>query len=151
VKCLESSYWVNYKEKGETIMEKTLVLIKPDAVEKKLVGRILGMYEENGLMIENIYMKHVDETLLSKHYEEHIGRDFYPSLVEFMSSAPIFAVLVSGKRAVEKVRHINGATNPKNASPNTIRALFGTDVQRNCVHGSASVEEAEREVTIWFG
>lgn len=131
-------------------MEKTLVLIKPDAVEKKLVGRILMMYEENGLVIEDIYKKHVDETFLAKHYEEHIGRDFYPGLVEFMSSAPVFAVLVTGKNAVEIVRQINGATNPQNAAPGTVRYLFGTDVRMNCVHGSATLQEAEREVALWF-
>lgn len=131
-------------------MEKTLVLIKPDAVQKQLVGRILMMYEENGLVIEDIYKKHADENFLAKHYEEHIGRDFYPGLVEFMSSAPVFAVMVSGENAVEIVRQINGATNPKNAAPGTVRFLFGTDVRMNCVHGSATLEEAEREVALWF-
>lgn len=131
-------------------MEKTLVLIKPDAVERKLIGRILMMYEENGLKIEDIYKKHVDKIFLAKHYEEHIDRDFYPSLVEFMSSGSVVAVLISGEDSVEVVRQINGATNPDNAAPATIRYLFGTDVQMNCVHGSATVEEANREVDLWF-
>lgn len=131
-------------------MEKTLVLIKPDAVKGKLIGRIIMMYEENGLEIEGIYKKSVDIGFLAKHYAEHVERDFYPGLVEFMSSGPVVALLIAGENAVETVRIINGATNPVNALPGSIRFLFGTDVRMNCVHGSASKEEAEREINLWF-
>lgn len=132
-------------------MEKTLALIKPDAIERKLIGRIISMYEENGLTIEEMYKGKVDEEFLSNHYAEHVGRDFYPALIEFMSSGDVIAILLRGENAVEIVRQINGATNPANAVPGTIRFLFGTDVRKNCVHGSASEIEAEREIALWFG
>ncbi len=131
-------------------MERTLVLIKPDAVEQNLIGKILMKYEESGLMVENFYKKQAGRDLLDKHYIEHINRDFYPELAEFMSSGPIVAIRLKGNNAVEKVRMINGATNPKNSAPGTIRQMYGNDIQMNCVHGSASVVEAERELALWF-
>lgn len=131
-------------------MERTLVLIKPDAVEQNLIGKILMKYEESGLTVENLYKKQVKKELLDKHYIEHVNRDFYPELAEFMSSGPIVAIRLKGNNAVAKVRAINGATNPKNSAPGTIRHMYGNDVQMNCVHGSASFVEAERELALWF-
>lgn len=132
-------------------MEKTLVLIKPDAIQKNIVGRVIAMYEENGLLINQIYSKKCDDDILSKHYAEHVQRDFYPSLLDFMKESQIIVMSVVGENAVEKVRALNGATNPKKSKPGTIRYIYGESVQRNVVHGSASVEEAKRELEIWFG
>lgn len=131
-------------------MERTLVLLKPDAVKRDLIGQILTMYENKGLKVEALYKKHVDKELLDQHYIEHINRDFYPELADFMSSGPVVAVRLTGQNAINKVRAINGATNPKNSAPGTIRFKYGRDVQNNCVHGSASIEEAERELALWF-
>jgi len=131
-------------------MEKTLVLIKPDAVKRKLIGKILSIYEENGLKISRLYKRHLDKELLAKHYEEHILRDFYPSLVEFMLEDEVVVVEVEGENAVQLVRDINGATNPTKARPCTIRFIYGESVQKNVVHGSADLKDAERELSIWF-
>ncbi len=131
-------------------MEKTLVLIKPDAVRKKYVGNILSMYEANGLMIENLYMTVASEDILEKHYQAHVGKPYYPSLIEFMTSGPIVVISLLGENAVEVVREINGATNPANARPCTIRYLYGATTQQNAVHGSATREEANSELEIWF-
>jgi len=131
-------------------MEKTLVLIKPDAVKQNLIGNILMKYEERGLIVEDLYKKRVGRELLDKHYIEHINREFYPELAEFMSSGPVVAIRLRGSNAIEKVRAINGATNPKNSATGTIRHMFGSDIQMNCVHGSESTVEAERELALWF-
>lgn len=131
-------------------MENTLVLIKPDAVQKKLVGELLAIYEKNGLMITGLKMLWPSETLLEAHYSEHIGKPYYPPLIEFMQSGPVVAIRLSGENAVEVAREINGTTNPATARPCTIRYLYGTTTQQNAVHGSASVEEAERELLLWF-
>ncbi len=132
-------------------MEKTLVLIKPDAVEKNIIGRIISMYEDNGLVIEAMYKKQCEESIFAKHYAEHIHRDFYASLLKFMMSSPIVVLKVAGQGAVEKVRSLNGATNPLKCRPGTIRYIFGESVQVNTVHGSANLEDAKRELEIWFG
>lgn len=131
-------------------MEKTLVLIKPDAVKKHIIGKIIGIYEENGLVIEGMYKRQLDKAILEKHYEEHITRDFYPSLVEFMMEDEVVALKVSGDNAIQLVRDINGATNPQKARVCTIRYIYGESVQRNVVHGSANKEDAKRELEIWF-
>lgn len=131
-------------------MDKTLVIIKPDAYRKKLVGRIISMYEENGLYIEDMYMTSLDKEGLREHYSEHVERDFYPSLIKFMTEDSVVILKVSGENAVNVVREINGATNPSKARPGTIRYLFGETIQRNSVHGSATASEAEKELNIWF-
>lgn len=132
------------------VMEKTLVLIKPDAVSKNLIGRVITFYEENGLSIDKIYKRSLDPEILSKHYAEHVERDFYPSLIGFMQETEVVVIQVSGEDAITKVREINGATNPAKARPGTIRYILGESVQRNVVHGSANKEDAERELKIWF-
>jgi len=130
--------------------ERSLVIIKPEAVQKKLVGRIISTYEENGLRIDAMYITVPTEHQLSKHYEEHIGRDFYKPLLEFMSSGPVVVMVVEGENAVAIVREINGATNPAKARPCTLRYKYGTNVQMNVVHGAATVEDSRREISIWF-
>lgn len=131
-------------------MEKTLVLIKPDAVSRSLIGRVIQFYEENGLTIDKLYKRKLDEEVLEKHYAEHVNRDFYPSLIKFMQEDEVVVLQLSGEDAIQKVRDINGATNPSKARPGTIRYIFGESVQRNVVHGSANAEDAERELKIWF-
>lgn len=131
-------------------MEKTLVMIKPDAVAKKLIGRIISMYEENGLSVEEMYVQQLSKEALSKHYAEHTERDFYPRLIDFMTEREVVVIKLVGENAVNVVREINGATNPSKARPGTIRYLFGENVQRNSVHGSATKEDAENELKLWF-
>lgn len=131
-------------------MERTLVIIKPEAVLRDLIGELISIYEKNGLKINRLYSCVAEEAQLKRHYAEHEGKDFFNPLVAFMGSGPIVIIEVSGENAVERVREINGSTNPANARPCTIRYLYGTTVQQNAVHGSATIEDAERELSIWF-
>lgn len=131
-------------------MEKSLVIIKPDAVKNKNVGSIISIYEKNDFQIEQIKILIPDEILLSRHYEEHKGKDFYLNLIEFMRSDRVVAMVLVGDNVVNEIRRINGNTNPFEAEEGTIRKTFGTDLTMNAVHGSASIEEAEKEISIWF-
>jgi nucleoside-diphosphate kinase len=130
-------------------MERTLSIIKPDAVAKSLIGKILSIYEDNHLSIIHTHKCLATKEVLKKHYEAHTGRDFYNELVDFMSSSEIVVVILEGKDAVNIVREINGSTNPLKARPGTIRYMFGESVRKNAVHGSESVEAAEAEINIW--
>jgi len=132
-------------------MEKTLVLIKPDAVEKNIIGKIISMYEENDLVVGQCKTILTNKEILEKHYEEHIGKDFFEDLIDFMINKRVFALIIEGKDAVNKVRKINGLTDPNKAERGTIRKLYGTSITQNAVHGSASLEDAKREIKIWFG
>lgn len=131
--------------KGET-----LVLIKPDAYNRGLTGHLLSLYEEAGLKICALKLVKPTQRFLESHYEEHQGKSFLQALLIFMMEGPVVAAVLSGEDAVDHVRRINGATDPVKADPGTIRDLFGTDTQRNCVHGSASDEDAKREIALWF-
>ena len=131
-------------------MEKTLVLIKPDAVRGKHIGDIVKMYEEKGLKILAMKMLQMDEKLASKHYEEHIGRPYYDDLMGFMTSGPIIAMVLEGEGAIANVRAINGKTNPAEAAEGTIRKLYAASGSRNAVHASDSPENAAREISIFF-
>ncbi|SCZ81924.1 nucleoside-diphosphate kinase [Acidaminobacter hydrogenoformans] len=131
--------------------ESTLVIIKPDAVKKQRIGAILSLYEAHGLVLEEAYICVPERALIEKHYEAHKDKDFYPSLVRFMTSDRVFVMKLSGENAVEVVREINGATDPAKARVCTIRYLYGDSVQFNAVHGSSSPEEAEAELALWFG
>lgn len=130
-------------------MERTLVIIKPEAVIKKLVGRIISVYEDNRLEIIHAHRVLPTREVLERHYEAHIGKDFFESLVEFMSSSEVMVLILEGENVVNTVRDINGATNPDKAKPGTIRYMFGETVQENAVHGSESIEVAEKEIEIW--
>ncbi len=130
-------------------MERTLVIIKPDAVKAKHVGDIISIYENNGLSIENMKMMYANEELLKKHYEEHTDKSFYPSLVKFILSGKIVVMEIMGEDAVDKVREINGVTDSMKAEKGTVRNLYGTDIQQNAVHGSANSDDAKRELDIW--
>lgn len=130
--------------------ETTLVLIKPDAVSRKLTGTLLAYYEEADLEIRGLKLMCPAVPLLEAHYAEHAGKAFLEGLLSFMQEGPVVAVLLAGEDAVERVRRLNGATDPAKASPGTIRNLYGSDTQRNCVHGSATTADARREITLWF-
>ncbi len=131
-------------------MEKTLVLIKPDAVHMRVVGNIISKYENEMLNIVHIKILIPDKELLEKHYEEHRDKDFFPELIEFMSGGRVVAMVLEGEDVVSKVRKINGDTNPNKAEENTIRNLYGTDLTFNAVHGSEDQKSAEREINLWF-
>jgi nucleoside-diphosphate kinase len=131
--------------------QRTLVLLKPDAVERGLVGRILSRFEDKGLKLAALELRRLDEETLARHYEEHAGKGFYPDLVAFMSRGPVVAMAVEGPDNVwEIVRTMMGATNPASAAPGTIRGDLGTLMTENLVHGSDSAESAARELGIFF-
>ena len=131
-------------------METTLILIKPDGVQRSLSGEIIQRLERSGLKISGLKLLHVDEALAKKHYAEHDGKPFFNDLVEYICSAPIIALAISGPNAVQKTRSLIGKTNPLEYEPGTIRGDFGLEISRNLIHGSASTEDAEREVNIFF-
>jgi len=130
-------------------MERTLVIIKPEAVIKKLVGKIISMYEDNRLDIIHAHRCLPTKEVLGRHYKAHHGRDFYDSLVDFMSSSEVVVLILEGKNVVNIVREINGATNPLKANAGTIRYMYGETVQENAVHGSESAQAANEEIEIW--
>lgn len=128
----------------------TLVILKPDAVERGLTGRILDRYLTKGLRLAALELRHVDQTLAAAHYAEHEGRDYYPTLIEFITSGPVVALVLEGERAIEIVRLMNGATDSATAAPGTIRGDFSIFYQRNIVHASDSPETAAHEIGLWF-
>ena len=130
---------------------KTLVLLKPDAVERGLVGNILTRFETKGLKIAAMQLRTLDAATLARHYEEHVGKGFYADLVAFMGRNPVVALVLEGPDDTwEIVRAMMGATNPRSAAPGTIRGDLGTLFTENLVHGSDSAESAAREIQIFF-
>ena len=133
------------------VSQRTLLLIKPDGVERRLVGEIIGRIERKGLTVAALEMRVVSDKLARQHYAEHEGKPFFGSLLEFITSGPLVAAIVEGPRAVAAVRQLAGATDPvEKAAPGTIRGDFGLETQFNLVHGSDSPESAEREIALWF-
>jgi nucleoside-diphosphate kinase len=130
--------------------QRTLVLCKPDAVQRGLVGRIIARFERKGLKIAGMKMLTVDEGLASRHYAEHLEKAFYPELRDFITSSPVIAMAIEGENAVEVVRNLMGVTNPQDATPGTIRGDFGLNLTKNLVHGSDSLASAKREVGLFF-
>ena len=131
-------------------MEKTLVLIKPDAMQRDLASTILSRLERTGFKMVGIKMLHVDKALAEKHYAVHRDKPFFNDLVNYISSAPIVAAVFQGEKVVEISRKIMGATDPKKAEGGTIRGDFGQDIEHNSVHGSDSSETAEKEIKTFF-
>ncbi len=131
-------------------LERTLVLIKPDAVARGLVGEIISRFERRGLMITGMKLLHMDNNLATKLYEPHKGKPFYEPLLKYMTSGPIVAMCLEGHKAVSLVRTMLGATDPSQAAPGTIRGDFAQRVDFNCVHGSDSPASAARELPIFF-
>lgn len=131
-------------------IERTLVLVKPDGVQRGLAGAVLGRFERRGLKLIGLKMLQVDEALADRHYAEHVGKPFFAGLRDFITSSPLVAAAFEGEGAVQMVRNTMGATNPADAAPGTIRADFAVDLGRNVVHGSDSPESGEREVALFF-
>jgi nucleoside-diphosphate kinase len=131
-------------------MEKSLVLIKPDAMKRRLGGTIIGRLEQKGLKVVGLKMLHMDEALASRHYAIHADKPFFKDLIKYITSTPIIAIVFEGEGAVEVIRKTMGATNPAKAEPGTIRRDFGLDIQQNAVHGSDSLETAEKEIKLFF-
>jgi nucleoside-diphosphate kinase len=133
------------------VSSRTLVLLKPDAVERQLVGAILSRFEQKGLRLVAMELRKLDAATLERHYEEHKGKGFYAELVAFMSRSPVVALVVEGPEDTwEIVRGMMGTTNPRSAAPGTIRGDYGTIFTENLVHGSDSAASAAREIGIFF-
>ena len=131
-------------------MERTLILIKPDAMQRGLAFEILQRFERRGLKLAALRLVQADEAIASEHYAEHVGKPFYPGLITYITACPIIAAVFEGTNAVAACRQTMGATKPVEAAPGTIRHDFGLEIGRNLVHGSANLDDAAREVEIWF-
>lgn len=132
------------------MIERTLVLVKPDGVQRQLTGRILARYEERGLKIVGLKLVHIDRALAERHYDAHREKAFFGGLVEFITSAPLVALVLEGPGAISVVRAINGATRPQEAAPGTIRGDFALETAQNIVHASDGEEAARSEIGLWF-
>jgi|TARA_B110000003_G_scaffold14221_1_gene13991 nucleoside-diphosphate kinase len=131
-------------------IQRTLSIIKPDATSKNIIGKIIDRFEENGLKVVAGKLIHMDKVKAAGFYAEHEGRPFFPNLVEYMTSAPVFVQVLEGDNAVLKNRELMGATNPSEADPGTIRADFAETIDANAVHGSDSADSAAREISYFF-
>ena len=130
--------------------ERTLSIIKPDAVGKNVIGKIISRFEENNLYLVAGKLVHLSDEMASGFYAEHEGKPFFDDLKKFMTSGPVFVQVLEGENAVQKNRDLMGSTNPKEAAPGTIRADFANSIDANAVHGSDSVESAKREIEYFF-
>jgi nucleoside-diphosphate kinase len=131
-------------------MDRTLILVKPDAFERGLTGEVIARFERKGLRIVAMSHMEVHRELAERHYEEHAERPFFDDLVDFITGGPLVALVLEGHEAVTAARQVIGATNPLEAAPGSIRGDFGLEVQTNLVHGSDSAESAEREIGLFF-
>ena len=131
-------------------MEKTFVCIKPDGVQRGLIGEIVKRFEDRGYILCGAKFMKVSDELAAEHYKEHIGKPFYNGLLHYITSGPVFAMVWSGENVVKGVRQTVGATNPVEAAPGTIRHDFAAKMDRNLIHASDAVPTAEREIALWF-
>ncbi|MEI6043816.1 MAG: nucleoside-diphosphate kinase [Chloroflexota bacterium] len=131
-------------------MERTLIIVKPDGVQRGLIGEILHRLERRGLKLVALKLMQVSPELAKTHYGEHVGKPFFEPLVKYITSSPVVVAVFEGKKAIETVRNTLGATNPVNAAPGTIRGDLGVEIGRNLVHGSDGLESAAREISIFF-
>lgn len=131
-------------------MERTLIILKPDAVQRALVGELILRLERRGLRISGLKLLQVTEALATEHYHEHVGKGFFPGLVAYITSAPVVVMAVDGPGAIALVRTTVGVTKPAEAAPGTIRADFGLEIGRNLIHASANAADAARELALWF-
>jgi nucleoside-diphosphate kinase len=131
-------------------VERTLVIVKPDGVQRGLIGPIIARLEQRGLKIVGLKMIHIDRELAHQHYAIHKGKPFFEGLIEYITSAPVVVMVVEGKKAIEVVRATMGATNPVAAAPGTIRADYALEIGRNLVHGSDGPETAQTEIALFF-
>ncbi len=132
------------------MVERTLVIAKPDAVQRGLVGEIVARFEKRGLKLVGLKLMQIDETLARRHYAVHEGKPFFAGLIEYITAAPVVVMALEGPNAIQVVRNTMGATNPVNANPGTIRADFGMEIGRNLVHGSDAPETAAHEIALFF-
>ena len=132
-------------------MERTLVLLKPDAIQRGLAGEIISRLEGRGLRIAGLKLMQIDVATARKHYAEHEGKAFYQGLIDYITSGPVVAAVLEGTRAIEVVRKTMGKTNPADAEPGTIRGDLGLEMGRNLIHGSDGPEAATREIALFFG
>jgi len=132
-------------------VEKTFIILKPDAVQRGLVGEIIGRFERRGLKLQAMKFMQVSDELARKHYAVHAERPFFGGLIQYITSAPVVALVLEGTNAIAVVRSMVGATRPYEAAPGTIRADFGLEVGRNLVHASDGPETAKDEIALWFG
>ena len=140
----------NFLEDTLHDMEQTLVLVKPDGVQRGLVGEVISRLERRGLKLVGMKLMQVDEALARQHYGEHVERPFFRGLVDFIISGPLVAMVWEAENAINLVRQTMGATDPVNSAPGTIRGDFGVSIGRNIVHGSDGVESAKREIGLFF-
>jgi nucleoside-diphosphate kinase len=131
--------------------QRTFIMVKPDGVRRRLVGEVVSRIESKGYELKEAKLFTIDETLAKKHYAEHADKPFFAELVSFITSGPVVAMVVEGPEAVAGMRQIMGATNPLDAAPGSIRGDFASLITENIVHGSDSVESAEREINLFFG
>jgi len=131
-------------------LERTLIILKPDAVQRGLTGEIIRRFEQRGLKLVAMKLMSVPREMAEKHYAEHAGKGFYEGLVNYIISSPVVVLVLEAKNGIELARNMIGKTKPVDASPGTIRGDFGVEVGRNLVHGSDSQESAEREIALWF-
>ena len=131
-------------------MERSLILVKPDAVTRGLSGAILNRIEASGLKMVAVKMLHIDPELAARHYAAHREKPFFAGLIAYITSAPVIAAVFEGNDAVGRIRTLMGPTDPAKAEPGTLRRDFGTDIERNAIHGSDSAETAEKEINLFF-
>ncbi len=132
-------------------MERTFILLKPDAVQRGLVGEIIKRFEQRGLKLVAMRMVQVSNELASEHYAVHEGKPFYEGLIDYITKSPVVTLVLEGTNAIAVVRTTVGATNPATAAPGTLRADFGLEIGRNLIHASDGLETAESEMALWFG
>ncbi|KXG43636.1 nucleoside-diphosphate kinase [Tepidibacillus infernus] len=131
-------------------MERTFLMVKPDGVQRSLIGKIVAKFEEKGFQLIGAKLMMIDSELAEKHYQEHKEKPFFPELVDFITSGPVFAMVWEGKNVVQVARNMMGKTNPAEAASGTIRGDYGVNVSMNVIHGSDSLESAQREIQLFF-
>lgn len=144
------SAWICYRVEAMSEIQRTLVLIKPDAVQRHLIGEIIGRYERKGLTIVAMEQRAVSKDLARKHYAEHERKSYFDELVDFLSSGPLVSLVLEGREAVSAVRAMHGKTDGAQAAPGTVRGDFGLSTRWNLVHASDSEKSAAREISLWF-
>lgn len=132
------------------MIERSVVLIKPDGVERNIIGNIISCYEANGLKIVELKLMKATREIAEKHYSQHKGKDFYEELITFITRSPLCAMILQGEDAVARIRKINGATSPTDAEEGTIRHRYARSKTENCVHASDTLESAKEEIALWF-
>lgn len=131
-------------------MEKTFIMLKPDAIQRGLVGEVIALFEKKGFKLAGMKLIKVDRALAEAHYAEHRGKGFFEPTVSYIMSSPVVAMVLQGKNGVALARQLMGSTKPVDASPGSIRGMYGMDISRNIIHGSDSVTSAEREIALYF-